>query len=172
MKKFGILCEAVCLIYSPPLFSRPYFWLRHFRRFQLLRPRYFEFQPSFPENSATYDFAGLVCTLRYREWEEGMLKISLIDSARQRRLVVEGKLIAPWAAELRNACQEASADLYGRELVIEMKHITTISQEGENVILELINGGIRFRCHGVFAKHVVKELTRRASRNLGVRAGD
>ena len=113
-----------------------------------------------------------MCTLRYREWEEGMLKISLIDSARQRRLVVEGKLIAPWAAELRNTCQEASADLDGRELVIEMKHITTISQEGENVILELINGGIRFRCHGVFAKHVVKELTRRASRNLGVRAGD
>jgi hypothetical protein len=78
-----------------------------------------------------------------------MLKISLIDSARQRRLVVEGKLIAPWAAELRNACQEASADL-----------------------LELIHWGVRFRCHGVFTKHVVKELTRRASRNLGTRASD
>jgi hypothetical protein len=101
-----------------------------------------------------------------------MLKISLIDSARQRRLVVEGKLIAPWAAELRNACQEARADLRGRELVIEMKHMTMISQEGENVILELINGGIRFRCRGVFTKHVVKELARRTSRNLGIRAGD
>ena len=96
-----------------------------------------------------------------------MLKISLVDNARQRRVIVEGKLIAPWTAELRNACQEARADLRGRELVIEMKHITTISQEGENVILELINGGIRFRCHGVFTKHVVKELTRRASRNPG-----
>lgn len=101
-----------------------------------------------------------------------MFKISLIDNARQRRLVVEGKLIAPWAAELRNACQEARADLRGRELVIEMKHVTTISQEGENVILELINGGIRFRCSGVFTKHVLKDLTRRASRNPGTRAGD
>jgi hypothetical protein len=101
-----------------------------------------------------------------------MLKISLIDSPRQRRLVVEGKLIAPWTAELRNACQEARADLRGRELVIEVKHVTTISQEGENVILELINGGIRFRCHGVFTRHVVKELTRRASKNLGTRASD
>ena len=101
-----------------------------------------------------------------------MLKISLIDSARRRRLVVEGKLVAPWAAELRNACQEARADLDGRELVVEMKHITTISQEGENVILELINGGIRFRCCGVFSKHVVKQLTRRASENLRTRAGD
>jgi anti-anti-sigma regulatory factor len=101
-----------------------------------------------------------------------MLKISLIDSARQRRLIVEGKLTAPWAAELRNACQEARADLRGRELVIEMKHVTTISQEGENVILELINRGIRFRCSGVFTKHVLKDLTRRASRSLGIRAGD
>jgi hypothetical protein len=101
-----------------------------------------------------------------------VFKISLIDNTRQRRLVVEGKLIAPWAAELRNACQEARADLRGRELVIEMKHVTTISQEGENVILELINGGIRFRCSGVFTKHVLKDLTRRANRNPGTRAGD
>jgi hypothetical protein len=103
---------------------------------------------------------------------EAMLKISLVDNARQRRVMVEGKLITPWTAELRNACQEARADLRGRELVIEMKHITTISQDGENVILDLINGGIRFRCHGLFTKHVVKELTRRARRNRRIRASD
>lgn len=96
-----------------------------------------------------------------------MLKISRIDSARQSRLIVEGKLIAPWAAELRSACEKARADLRDRELVVELKHITTISQEGENVIVELVNGGIRFRCHGVFTKHAVKQLTRRASRTQG-----
>ncbi|HXM08395.1 MAG TPA: hypothetical protein VN946_00440 [Terriglobales bacterium] len=96
-----------------------------------------------------------------------MLKISLIDNDRRRRLIVEGKLIAPWAVELKSACEKARADLRGRELVIEMKHITTISQEGENMILELINGGIKFRCDGMFTKRVVKELTRRAGRNVG-----
>jgi len=85
-----------------------------------------------------------------------MLKISLVDNARQRRVIVEGKLIAPWTAEARNACQEARADLRGRELVIEMQHLTTSSQEGENVIIELINEGIRLRCYGVFTKQVVK----------------
>ena len=96
------------------------------------------------------------------EWEQAVLKISCIDNARQRRLVVEGKLIAPWAAELKSACEEARADLRDRELVIEMKQITMISEEGENVILGLIKSGIRFRCSGVFTKHVVKELTCRA----------
>ena len=95
-----------------------------------------------------------------------MIKISLIDSAKQRRVIVEGKLLAPWAAELRNACEEARADLLGRDLVIEMKHLTTISQEGENVILELINGGFKFRCCGVFTKHVLKQLTRRSNKSL------
>ena len=96
-----------------------------------------------------------------------MLKISVIDNDRRRRLIVEGKLIAPWAVELQSACQRARSDLRGRELVIEMKHITTISPEGENIILELINGGIKFRCDGVFTKHVVKDLTRRAGRKAG-----
>ena len=101
-----------------------------------------------------------------------MLKISLIDSARQRRLVVEGKVIAPWAAELRRVCEQAGADLRGRELIVEMKHITAISQEGENVILELLNGGVKFRCDGLFTKHVVKDLTRRARKNPGIHGGD
>jgi hypothetical protein len=101
-----------------------------------------------------------------------VLKISLIDSPRQRRVVVEGKLIAPWADELRNVCHQATADLRGRALIVEMKHVTNISQDAKNVILELINGGIKFRSEGVFTKHVVKELTRRAHRNLGTRAGD
>ena len=85
---------------------------------------------------------------------------------------MEGKLIAPWAAELRSACEKARADLRGRELVIEMKHITMISQEGEDVIFGLIKSAIRFRCSGVFTKHVVRELTRRARRNLRIRADD
>jgi hypothetical protein len=92
-----------------------------------------------------------------------MLRISLIDSPRRRRLIVEGKLIAPWAAELRNACQQASLDLRGRELIVEMKQITRISQEGENVVLDLINSGTKVRGNGVFTQHLVRELTRRAA---------
>ena len=95
-----------------------------------------------------------------------MLKISLIDNARQRRLIVEGKLIAPWAAELRSACEDARLDLGARELVVEIRHVTTISQEGEKVIVELINAGVKFRCRGVFTRHVLRQLSRRASREL------
>jgi len=97
-----------------------------------------------------------------------MLKISLVDDARQRRVIVEGKLITPWAAELRSALRKGKSRHGDRELVIEMKHVTTISQEGENVILELNKRGRNsIPLRRVFSKHVVKELTRRARRNLG-----
>ena len=95
-----------------------------------------------------------------------MLKISIVDTPTRCLLMLEGKLIAPWAAELRRACERARADLNGRDLVVEMRHITTISQEGENVILELINEGVKFRSCGVFTKHLLKDLARRAHENL------
>jgi len=99
------------------------------------------------------------------------MKISLVDGPTQRRLVVEGKLITPWATELRSACEDARVDLCDRELVVEMKHVTTISQEAENVIVELINAGVKFRCRGVFTRHVLKQLTRRANRGLRLAEG-
>jgi hypothetical protein len=95
-----------------------------------------------------------------------MLKISLVEGRTRCFLVLEGKLAGPWAAELRTACEKARADFHDRELVVEMKHVTTISQEGENVILYLLNEGVKFRCGDVFTKHVLKQLARRASRKL------
>jgi hypothetical protein len=96
-----------------------------------------------------------------------MLKISIIEGQTERRLIVEGKLVGPWAAELRGTCEKANADLFGRKLFIDMRHLTAISQEGENVLLELIQKGVKFRCDGVFTKHVLKQVARRANCNSG-----
>ena len=94
-----------------------------------------------------------------------MLKISIFDTRNRRRLVVEGKLIAPWAAELTSARERATADLQGREFLIHLKNLTAISEDGEKVLLELMKTGVRFRASGVFTKHVVKRLAREIQRN-------
>ena len=91
-----------------------------------------------------------------------MFRVSVIESRNQRRLVLEGKLIAPWADELRTACDVARSDLDGRELVVEVKNLTAINQAGENVLLELMQQGVKFRSCGVFTRHVLKVLARRA----------
>jgi anti-anti-sigma regulatory factor len=89
-----------------------------------------------------------------------VLKISILDDPGQRRLVLEGKLIAPWAAELRSVCGKSEADSDDHELVIDVKNVTAISEDGEVVLLELMNQGAKFCC-GVFTKHVLKQLARR-----------
>ena len=94
-----------------------------------------------------------------------MLRISIVERRNQRRLVLEGKLVAPWAHELKCAYQEASADLNGRGLVVDVKDLTAISQDGENVLLDLMKEGAIFRCPGLFTKHVLKRLARRIRRN-------
>jgi hypothetical protein len=95
-----------------------------------------------------------------------MLKISIIDSKTQRRLVVEGKLIAPWTAELQSAWLKATTDFDDRELVIDVKGLTAITEDGENVLMEMMKAGVRFRSSGVFTKQVLKRLARSIRRNV------
>jgi hypothetical protein len=64
-----------------------------------------------------------------------VVKIPLIEGRSERPLMLESKLLAPWAAELRTACEKARADLQKRELVIDLKKLTAISQEGEKYCL-------------------------------------
>jgi anti-anti-sigma regulatory factor len=90
-----------------------------------------------------------------------MFKISTIDSRSQRTLVVEGKLSEPWVAELRTACRNASRDLGGRKLVIDLSSLTVISREGEAAIFDLMKEGAKFSCVGILTRHVLKRLARR-----------
>ena len=94
-----------------------------------------------------------------------MLKISVIDSRAQRRLVLEGTLIPPWVAELSTAWKAANADPQGRALIIDLVNVSAISPEGETVLMQLMNDGARFRCRGVLTKHVIQQLTRRSRRH-------
>src|SRR5258707_8387545 len=93
-----------------------------------------------------------------------MLKISVVDSSNQRRLVLEGRLIAPWVAELRTVWTKAKTELDGRELLIDMESVMVVSQEAENTLLQMMNEGARFRCSGVLTKHVLQQLRQRSRR--------
>jgi anti-anti-sigma regulatory factor len=86
-----------------------------------------------------------------------MLKITVVEDAGRRRLIVEGKLIAPWAAEFATAYQTAKADLQNRELIVDLRSLTAISSEGRDVLLQLMHEKVKFLC-GVYVKEVLKQL--------------
>jgi hypothetical protein len=84
-------------------------------------------------------------------YKRNMFKISIVD----------GTLIGAWIAELGTTWREASKELCGRKLVIDLSDVTVISREGEDAIFDLMKKGVNFSCWGVLTKHVLKQLARK-----------
>jgi hypothetical protein len=95
-----------------------------------------------------------------------MLRISLFATATQSRVILEGRMIATDLTRLRTMCTRLKSKANGRALVIDMKGVTLISQEGENLLLQLINNGTKLRVEGVLAKCLLQQLARRTKKQL------
>jgi hypothetical protein len=93
--------------------------------------------------------------------QEFMLKISIVDTRAQRRLVLDGALAPPSLMELRTAWLRASAGKQGRRITLVFRNVTCISEEGEAALWELINRGVRFSSGGLPSKQVLQQLVRR-----------
>jgi hypothetical protein len=85
-----------------------------------------------------------------------MLKITTIETEVQRKLILEGGIVEPWAQELERAWGRDS--LGGRKLVLDLTGVTVISRDGTRVLHEMMNYGVEFICRGVYVSHVVRNL--------------
>ena len=86
-----------------------------------------------------------------------MLKITVVEDRRRRHVVVEGKLIAPWTAELTKAYQAARTYLQGRELIVDVRNLTAISPEGEAILLQMMREKVKL-VGGVYMREVLRQL--------------
>src|SRR5215471_1877303 len=91
-----------------------------------------------------------------------MFRISISQTPGRRTLLVEGRLIPPWSAELERVWRDANKDLSGRKLAIDLSDVTTINPEAEDTLFDLMKEGAKFTCAGVLTKHVLKRLARRS----------
>ncbi len=88
-----------------------------------------------------------------------MLKITAVDSNRGRTLVLEGQLIDPWITELERSWSEARMSIRADLIVVDLKDVTAISQQGENVLYRMMaDGAVLNCCRGVLTKHVLQQL--------------
>ena len=90
-----------------------------------------------------------------------MLKISVVDSQRQHRMIVEGTLITPWTDEFLTACKRARANLQAIELVVDVRGLTAISPDGANLLFQLVRDNVRLDC-GVYVREILRQLARDA----------
>lgn len=94
--------------------------------------------------------------------EQIMLKITAMNEGSRRTLVLEGKLVGPWVTELKKTWVELQSTSEAQKVLIDLKDVTVISQNGENLLFQMMSEGATFNCcRGVLTRHVVKQLERR-----------
>ena len=93
-----------------------------------------------------------------------MLKITAIDRDGQRTLVLEGRLADPWLPELEHTWNTAREHRDGRDVLIDLKDVTSISERGEVLLRQMMVDGAKFNCcRGVLTRHVVRRLIQACS---------
>ena len=96
-----------------------------------------------------------------------MLKVTIVDTPSQRRLILEGALVQPWVDELRNVWAAAIRESPSRQLIIDLNNVTNIGKEAEAVLSDLLCQGARFLCAGVYTRYQLKQITRKFQPKLG-----
>ena len=89
-----------------------------------------------------------------------MLKITTVKTNRQCRIVVEGELVSSAVEELKREWDGARVSAGCLTLIVDLRNVITIGQEGKDILLEMMSEGVRFICGGVHNRHVLQQLTR------------
>lgn len=80
---------------------------------------------------------------------------------RRWRVILEGEIIAPWVAELRKEWNEIRSLEGGLNVIVDLRNVVSISQEGRDVLFEMMSQDVKFICGGVLNRHVLRELSRK-----------
>ena len=90
-----------------------------------------------------------------------MLKITTVRTNRQCRIVVEGELVSSGVGVLKREWDEARVSAGCLTLLVDLRNVIMIGQEGKDVLIEMMSEGARFICGGVHNRHVLQQLARK-----------
>ena len=86
-----------------------------------------------------------------------MLRITILETPSEQKWVLQGRLIGPWASELK-ASWKGHDDANGRARIVDLREVTFIDASGEKVLMRMMQDNAQFIVGGVYATHVVENL--------------
>jgi anti-anti-sigma regulatory factor len=87
-----------------------------------------------------------------------VLKITITELPDEQRWSLQGQLAGEWAAELKSTWREARHAGDMRRCIVELVEVTSIDRDGEAILAELMNQGVRFVASDVYIKHLLQNL--------------
>lgn len=101
----------------------------------------------------------------YGNWHvaqpDAMLRITTVKTRKHLRLVLEGELASPWLTELAVEWSKVRATAGDLKVVVELKCVTMIREEGEHILLEMMTQGARIVTQGILNRYILRKLERR-----------
>jgi hypothetical protein len=87
-----------------------------------------------------------------------MLKITLLDSAREMRFRLEGKLSGLWVGELRQCWTTASSTTAGRRTVVDLREVDFVDEDGESLLGAMHWDGVELDASTPFIRAIVDRI--------------
>jgi hypothetical protein len=87
-----------------------------------------------------------------------MLRITVIDSDSEQKLVLEGRLASPCLSELESAWENVQSSGTARPCIVDLRNTTFIDESADPILLEMKQSGVRFIACGVANTHRLEQL--------------
>jgi len=86
-----------------------------------------------------------------------VLKITMVETATDRRWIVQGRLVGPWVSELRTTWKRAHRSQDKRACIIDLNDVTFIDKSGERLLRAISKKGAQLIASGMYTKHVLEK---------------
>ena len=87
-----------------------------------------------------------------------MLKITITETATDRRWIVQGRLVGPWVGELRRTWKRAHGSQDKRACIVDLHDVTFIDKSGERLLRAMSKKGAQLFARGLYIKHVLEQV--------------
>ena len=87
-----------------------------------------------------------------------MLKISIVDTPTEHRIVLIGKLVGPWIRELQKVWDQAQPQLGNRRCVVNMNDVTLIDGNADGLLLTMSKQGAELVANNMQNRWLIKAL--------------
>ena len=92
-----------------------------------------------------------------------MLRITVHDSPAALRFQLEGKLIGPWVAELRQSWLTAKSVQNDRQIIVDLADVGFIDESGKELLRELSQSGAKFIACQPLTRAIVDQVQDRSA---------
>jgi hypothetical protein len=93
-----------------------------------------------------------------------MLKITVVETPTERRLVLYGKLVGPWIGQLREVWENLLQQLGQRRLVVDLSDVTLIDDSADPLLATMLQQGGELLASGVANRWLIEALKSGRSR--------